>query len=527
MENLVKQQQRYSMPRNKAAEKSRSGKKQRKKKADKLLRKALVFHQNGDASTAEKYYKKSLSTYPKNSDALGNLAILLHSQGQTEKALEYYHRALTLSPNKGHLHYYLGNGLKEQGSYEEAVTAYENALTCGHEELPTLFQLGVSYSALGQVPAARECFNKILRMDPSCTEASYHLGLLAFTETNYQKAIDYFGSVLQEDVENVDACFNLALCHKALGNVDSALDFLNKAHEISPDDGDIVYNIGVLHKNIGEFDKAEAAFLKALETDAAQGIILTDLAILYHLQNRLDEAQAMYKKALASGYHTEAASHMIAALSGNTTTTAPHEYVLDLFDNYAPKFEQSLLHDLHYDIPRQLAEMFRSHHDKPLAKVLDLGCGTGMAGQFFRKSARHLTGIDLSKNMLALAEQKRLYDQLHCRDIVEFLQATTDEFQLIIAADVFVYLGRLEPLFTAINDSHPHTEYLIFSVERCAGSSYRLCQSGRYAHSISYISRLAETFAFTLLERKETGIRKERGTWIQGDIYLLQRRQKL
>ncbi|OQX19846.1 MAG: hypothetical protein BWK76_03320 [Desulfobulbaceae bacterium A2] len=511
------------MASSKAVTKSNYRKKQHKKQTDSLLQQAILLHQRGELAAAEEYYEKVLSVNPKDSDALGNLGLLLHSLGQTSKALGYYQQALAVAPHLGHLHYYLGNGLSETGHNEQAVAAYENALALDHDPHGTLLQLGVCHTQLRQLTSARACFEKILRQDPHCSPARYHLGLLAFNETRYQEAVDCFAAILQDDADNVDACFNLALSHKALGNTPAALAFLHKASEIVPDDADIIYNIGVLHKTLGELDKAESAFLRALATTSDQGIVLTDLAILYHMQNRLEEAKATYKKALAAGYHTEAASHMIAALSGATTEAAPHEYVLDIFNNYAAEFEHSLTCDLQYDIPRKLAEIYKRHGGASLVTALDLGCGTGLAGQFFRDMTDHLTGVDLSENMLALAAGKKVYDQLHCQELVDFLQTRTGTYQLIVAADVFVYLGRLEPLFQAITSAHPHTEYLTFSVERCAGEGYCLRPSGRYAHSIAYISRLAETFAFQVTHRQESGIRKERGEWIPGDLYLLQR----
>jgi hypothetical protein len=53
--------------------------------------------------------------------------------------------------------------------------------------------------------------------------------------------------------------------------------------------------------------------------------------------------------------------------------------------------------------------------------------------------ARTLTGIDISSNMLKIAQQRQIYDNLVCGELSEFLQTQTKKFDLVGAADVFVY----------------------------------------------------------------------------------------
>ena len=52
--------------------------------------------------------------------------------------------------------------------------------------------------------------------------------------------------------------------------------------------------------------------------------------------------------------------------------------------------------------------------------VLDLGCGTGLMGQYLRDNAAQLIGIDLSAAMLEEARNKQIYDALVEGDIVEY-----------------------------------------------------------------------------------------------------------
>ena len=85
--------------------------------------------------------------------------------------------------------------------------------------------------------------------------------------------------------------------------------------------------------------------------------------------------------------------------------------------------------------------------------MLDLGCGTGLAGMAFRPLVRRLTGIDLSPAMVARARAKQVYDRLDTDDLVQFLAAEQSNggvYDLVVAADVFVYLFDLAPVATAV-----------------------------------------------------------------------------
>ena len=55
--------------------------------------------------------------------------------------------------------------------------------------------------------------------------------------------------------------------------------------------------------------------------------------------------------------------------------------------------------------------------------MLDLGCGTGLAGEAFRAHVDWLVGVDLSPGMIAQARKKTIYDRLQAEDLSVFLAA--------------------------------------------------------------------------------------------------------
>ncbi|NIP27148.1 MAG: methyltransferase domain-containing protein, partial [Phycisphaerae bacterium] len=61
----------------------------------------------------------------------------------------------------------------------------------------------------------------------------------------------------------------------------------------------------------------------------------------------------------------------------------------------------------------------------------------------------YLVGVDLSRAMLEIAKRSRLYDELKQMDLIAFLRANSNAFDILVSADTFVYLGDLRPVFAA------------------------------------------------------------------------------
>jgi tetratricopeptide (TPR) repeat protein len=61
-----------------------------------------------------------------------------------------------------------------------------------------------------------------------------------------------------------------------------------------------------------------------------------------------------------------------------------------------------------------------------------------------------LTGVDLSPRMLEKAGALGAYDGLQQADVTEFLRASREQFDLVVAADVFIYAGVLDDLFALL-----------------------------------------------------------------------------
>ena len=198
---------------------------------------------------------------------------------------------------------------------------------------------------------------------------------------------------------------------------------------MKPDYAEAHSNLGNTLKELGRLDEAEASYTQAIALKPDFAEVHYNLGGTLKKLGRLEEAEASYTQAIAVKPDFVDAKHMLAALSGETTATAPRDYVEGLFDNYAAKFESSLVDNLEYKIPRVIAEMIiKDSKFDLLGSIMDLGCGTGLFGMEIKQFCEHLEGIDLSEKMLDEAKKKNIYNKLIKQDILTYLSNASLNF---------------------------------------------------------------------------------------------------
>jgi predicted TPR repeat methyltransferase len=285
----------------------------------------------------------------------------------------------------------------------------------------------------------------------------------------------------------------------------------------------------------GDRRAAECAYRALLADRPDSREALEGLAFLLHLQGRRREALPYRRRLLrlhaqeigvARASQREAADYLLAAETGDEQPSkSPPGYVEGLFDNYAGGFDGHLRNQLRYRGPELLWQMFVAHRAEASADldVLDLGCGTGLAGLAFKPCARRLDGIDLSQKMLDLAADRGIYDRLDRGDIVALLRARSVHYGLVIAADVLAYFGDLQPLFLAVRSVLEQQGLFIFSVEKGSSPGYRLCGTGRYRHSDDYVRDCARRVGLDVVASAEEVLREQLGQPVIAWVMLLRR----
>ena len=179
-------------------------------------------------------------------------------------------------------------------------------------------------------------------------------------------------------------------------------------------------------------------------------------------------------------------------------------YVRHLFDQFSADYDTRMIGQLAYAAPQillDLAAMVMPGRDR--LAILDLGCGTGLAGAAFQPLSRRLDGVDLSPAMIGKARQRGIYHQLAVADLEAALSAP-DSFglaplyDLILAADTLVYLGDLEKVFKAARARLRSEGYFLFTVEKAQGAEFELGPKRRWRHSDAYLRGMAKQAGFTV-----------------------------
>jgi len=214
----------------------------------------------------------------------------------------------------------------------------------------------------------------------------------------------------------------------------------------------------------------------------------------------------------------------------------PSNYIVDLYSTFAATFDDQLVNKLHYQTPTKLRKLVdevvkQSYQKECFSNLADLGCGTGLSGVAFKSLAKNMVGVDLSPEMIAKAEKRGCYKSLHIGDIESILTSpisTGEEetYDVIIACDVFVYIGDLQSVFESVAKSlNPSHGLFAFSTELLEedkkDNGYRLQTTARYAHKQSYLKSLAEQCGFEIKAMKNDVIRKNAGKDIRGTLTIL------
>ncbi|HEV2508999.1 methyltransferase [Bosea sp. (in: a-proteobacteria)] len=206
-----------------------------------------------------------------------------------------------------------------------------------------------------------------------------------------------------------------------------------------------------------------------------------------------------------------------------------------LFDGYAERFDSHLVGTLQYQAPALLKDALARHCEQAsrlfhFGTTLDLGCGTGLMGEAIRAEIEFLAGCDLSPRMIAKAQAKTregggpLYDKLATAGLTAFLASRPDaSADLVIAADVFVYLGDLAPCFHQSARVLKAGGLLAFTVQSHDGEGIAVGQDRRFAHAGAWLrDALGEAqLKPVLVEPRSTRI--DRGEPVPGLIVIAER----
>ena len=381
--------------------------------------------------------------------------------------------------------------------------------------------------SLGQLDAAIDLATKACAALPG--NAAFHANRAAILldAQRFPDARDAAAHATMLDPGHVPGWINRAAALAALGDDANAEIDYRQAVKLAPGAADARNNLGNLLQRQGRIDDALAEYEAAIAANSRHREAHSNYGTaLYALQRagRGPEASARARKWVDAYPENATARHIASALAGDAAAArAPDAYVRDAFDMFAPTFEATLA-KLDYRAPQALDGLLARHLKQPLpvGRVLDAGCGTGLAAPMLRARAAILDGVDLSGGMVARAQERKLYDALRVGELIADLKAHEGAYDLIVAADVLCYFGDLAEVLAAASSALKPGGGLALSVERLidAGSdeTWRVRPSGRYAHAADALPAMLRAAGFAEIAIEPESTRSESGAAVPGAI---------
>lgn len=529
---------------------------------------------SGDISVAMQNYEACLTFDSNHRYCNINLASALVDANESEeeqsikeqrmsKAISLLRHVLTVYPNDGDAAFNLALLLQDTSNSEETT-----------KESAKLYQIAVE--AMDMNPEEEDRWDALANMAAAKQELREYFGPYG-ARRSYERAIVLLEGTVQEYNTYIDQMINSYDSEKVEYDHEGYEHAQMQVNSINAYISKLYYGYGTILSEMSPSECLDLMKEESLLMDTQEGIDEKSAKIVCET----NAVNAM-RLAVDLDLNNVVAEHMLAAMTGGENAEdgedgyrgkerASNEFVSALFDDFADTFDEKL-GALGYQVPKLVGDaafdLLNMSGKEVFAAVLDAGCGTGLAGRFLRPLVSGpLVGVDLSQKMLDLAAEctitkgcglkaendavkenleeddderskKPLYDKLVSWDLetATLTELTSglshnvlDGFDLIVAADVFVYLGNLQEILLNFarlsNGSDSKTSFLIFSCERvddakAAPAGWKLQSSGRYAHSKSYVTKVAENAGFDLIRYDSIVPRMEKGEEVQGHLFV-------
>lgn len=453
----------------------------------------------------------------------------LYKNGRYRRALMASRALIAQGRSSVLLHRLAGKSAAELGEADVAIGQFRAALTLDPQAAEVHAELaGELMMQKDGVAEAELAFRTALALNPRLVAAQINLGNLLSDGGRIDQAITCYRAAIALDPRSATAHSNLSVLLQNKGEMTEAIALGRRALLLAPNFAEAHFNMGNLLRLANQTIPAAASFKTALQINPKLAAAWRNLGSTLQILGDEEGARTAFRRSLAIDPDHPGATHMASALERKPSAAPPPGYVRWLFDGYAANFERDLVDNLGYRIPEATEAAVSRRWGGPPATperaALDLGCGTGLVGQAIAPYVAVLDGVDIAPRMIDEAARKGVYSRLATEDVVAFCRAAAPaSYDLVTAADVFIYVGALDGIFPEIARILRPGGVSVFSVESSEQEPFRLGVAGRYQHGDAYLAGLAAANGMTVIEAEPVTIRKEGKTQIPGRLYVVTR----
>jgi predicted TPR repeat methyltransferase/predicted negative regulator of RcsB-dependent stress response len=481
-----------------------------------------AYKGNKDFACAKEHYQTAILHQPSYASAYNNLGTIAQQHNDIDQAKSYYGQAIHHDPHYPEPHYNLALCAIAQQQWDQAAKLCATTIKLNPDHPKAHLQLGSVCLQQQNSKQAKCHFEQQLAFDPNCTMSQFNLGLIAVESADHSLAVSHFEAAIAIQPDHIEANFNAAACYMHMGHYTKALPhylFILQKHE----DIEAIYNIGIIYLAQDRHQQAIAYFEQVLAKDSQHLAGRVNLANALLKHNDHKRAIEQYEILLQQCPNNEQFKFTLAGLKQkNIPATPPNTFVSELFNAYAPHYDTHLSQHLHYDAPQQLCQAYINEAlpEKASLRVLDLGCGTGLCGQIFKPYAQEIIGIDLATDMISIAATKGIYNALHVMSITDALKQF-GPFDLILAADVFPYVGQLDHVLSAIKSALSPNGHVAFTCEKSTQTkTFDLQKTLRYSHHRQYINDMLTQAKLEVRTFENCILRQQNGKPLNGHLII-------
>jgi len=448
----------------------------------------------------------------------------LHRLRQWDAALSGFDRAIALDAAHATAHFSRGVVLSALRRWDQALTSFDRVIELAPDHVDAFSYRAAALKELGRLEEALESCERAISLKPDCAEAFASRSAILVALKQWESALTNADRAIALKPEFAQAHFCRAMVLDELKQRSVALVSIDRAIELMPDYAIAHFSRGLILRR-HDREAALSSFSRALDHDPALTKAYENLGELLISLGRTDQAVGVYRKWLEVEPANPIAQHMYAAASGDKVPErCATQYVASVFDDFASTFDE-VLEGLGYSSPQLLAAVLARRVDFGQGRhdVLDAGCGTGLCGPLLRSTARALTGVDLSSQMLAKASARSVYDELVQAELGAFMESRPQRFDIVNCADTLVYIGALEQVMAAARRCLRPKGVFAFTVEALpegTGCPFKLTMQGRYAHSNRYLRDIMASAGFSEVECQGIDLRKESDATVRGYLFV-------
>jgi predicted TPR repeat methyltransferase len=402
------------------------------------------------------------------------LAESLNLKGRIGEAEDNYRKAVALKPGFAEAHTNLAAILRNTNRFAEAERHFFLAVKYKPDAL-SYTNLANILLLQGQFTEATAIYRGALSLQPLFAEAHNGLATALRHLGDFREAESHCARALEINPNHWNARIGLGLALVEQGRIAEVVDHVELLSRSSAHPGFPYRSFGMLLARAGWPDEAKICFER-------------------HLAKYPDDADdiALLLASMGAG-----------ALPGR----ASKGLLVGMYASRAKHWDQGASGPTGYQGARLVATATENlTAGTSGGDVIDAGCGTGLIGELLRGKARTLVGIDMSAPMLQQAEQKKIYNELHQGDLVEFLNNRPSSCDVIASAATLIHFGELDSVFRAAAKSLRPQGLFVFTVfpndekpeEVAAETLDGYGQGGCFRHGQLYVARTAAEAGFTV-----------------------------